>query len=93
MSKLESEDVLRLLQNARPDQVEAVALPDGSVEIHFTLEKRVKKGKWTKVAEQMAEENFLGDGRGDRLRKAIREFRGGFCVRDVFTPFFLVHPL
>jgi hypothetical protein len=43
------------------------------------------KGKWAQVAEKMGEENLLGDGRGDRLRKAIREFRDNFRFRDVFA--------
>lgn len=90
MSKLRSEDVLRLLKEARPDQVDVIDLPDGSMEIHFIIPARSakvppQKGKWARVADKMGEENFLGNGRGDRLRKAIREFRGNFGFRDVFS--------
>jgi hypothetical protein len=33
----------------------------------------------------MGEENLLGNGRGERLREAIREFRDHFRFRDVFA--------
>lgn len=87
MSKLRPEDVLRLLRNAHPDQLQAVKRPDGTLDIHFVPVKPARvgegKGKWAKVAEKMAEENLLGEGRGDRLRQAIREFRDNFAFRDV----------
>lgn len=91
MSKLRPQDVLRLLKDARPEQVEAVKLPDGSMKIHFRPVKPTpvagakRKGKWAQVAEKMAEENLFGNGRGDRLRKAIREFRDSFRFRDVMV--------
>lgn len=85
--RIEPDKVLRLLQNARQDQLEAAELPDGSFTIRFIPEKPVRKekGKWAKVAEEMAEENLLGDSRGERLRKAIREFRDNFQFRDIFS--------
>lgn len=40
-----------------------------------------KKGKWAKVAEEMAEENFLG-GIGDDVLKWSKEFRESFAFRE-----------
>jgi hypothetical protein len=83
------DEITDVLQQAGEDDIEIIRRSDEMV-IHIKfLPKQPppaeKKGKWAKVAEEMAEENFLGDGRGDRLRKAIREFRDNFQFRDVFA--------
>jgi hypothetical protein len=82
-NRTEPDEVLRLLKNARPDQVEATKLPDGSFTIHFIPEKPApkEKGKWAKVAERLAEENLLRDGLGDELRKHARHFRETFVLK------------
>jgi hypothetical protein len=84
-NRTEPDEVLRLLKNARPDQVEATELPDGSFTIHFIPEKPIptpkEKGKWAKVAEKLAEENLLRDGLGDELREHARRFRETFVLK------------
>lgn len=77
------------LLHAAPNQVRVNKLPDGAIQITIlTITKpsnTQKKGKWAKVAEELAKENLLGDGRGERLRASMKEFRENFRLRDVFV--------
>jgi hypothetical protein len=76
------------LLHAAPNQVQVNKLPDGAMQITIlTITKPAetqKQGKWAKVAEELAKENLLGDGRGERLRASMKEFRENFQLRDVF---------
>jgi hypothetical protein len=87
MSKLRSEDVLRLLQDARPEQVEAVELPDGSMEIHFIPEQPAKvsgkKGTWAKVAEEFSKKAPLL-GMSEEFLDLTRRFRQNFGLKSPF---------
>lgn len=83
------DEITHVLQQAGEEDIEIVHLTDEMV-IHIKKAPRQpsheqKKGKWAQVAQKMGEENLLGDGRGERLREAIREFRGSFRFRDVFA--------
>ncbi len=78
------------LQHASPEQVEITDLPDGGVLVHVhavspaSKPTENKKGKWAKVAEELANENLLGDGFGDELRKNARRFRENFVLKSPF---------
>lgn len=78
------------LSHATPDQVQVIKLPDGGMQIQIFAVKSTapaegrKQRKWARVAEKLAREDLLGEGRGDRLRAAMREFRENVQMRDVF---------
>lgn len=44
-----------------------------------------KKGKWAMAAEQIAKDNFLGEGLGEKLEKNVKMFRENFVMRDLFS--------
>lgn len=80
------------LLHADPHQVRVSKLPDGAMQITIlTVAESVKpaetpkQGKWATVVEELAKDNLLGDGRGDRLRAAMKDFRENFQMRDVFV--------
>ncbi len=81
------EKAMTLIQKAGDSEIEVTALDENTTIIKVALpkEKVQKKGKWARVAEEMARENLLDGGRGDRLRNSIREFREDFAFRDVFS--------
>lgn len=82
------EEALKILKSATSnDTVEVTHLEGGVTVIKVIPQKKAgqkapEKGKWAQVAEELAQENLLGDGRGDRLRKSMREFRDNFAFRD-----------
>ena len=80
-----SEEVLRLLKNARPDQLEATELPDGSFTIHFIPEKPApkEKGKWAKVAEEFSRKAPLL-GMSEEFLDLTRRFRQNFALKSPF---------
>lgn len=83
------EEITQVLQQVREEDIEIIHL-NGEVVIHVktTVNQtpvESKKGKWARVAENMGEENLLGDGRGEHLRESIRKFRDHFRFRDVFA--------
>jgi hypothetical protein len=83
------EEITHVLERTGEEDIEIVHLNNEMI-IHIRIESKPipsepKKGKWAQVAEKLAEENLLGNGRGDRLRKAAREFRDSFRFRDVFA--------
>ncbi len=88
MNKLRPEDALRILRSARPDQVEAVELPDGSMEIHFMPTKPAKvsekTGKWAKVAEELSREAPL-TGIGEEFLKHTKRFRKSLVIKSPVT--------
>ena len=75
-----------ILQKAGEDDIEIIHRSDEMV-IHIRIAPQqppaAKQGNWAQVAQKMGEENLLGNGRGDRLREAIRQFRDNFRFRDV----------
>lgn len=82
------EEALKTLQSAQNNQVELSHLEDGSLLIRITPQNKTegesKKGKWARVAEEMAEENLLRNGLGDELREHVRQFRQNFTMRNSF---------
>jgi hypothetical protein len=82
------ENVLRLLQQVRPEQVEVTDLPDGSIEIHFILPKpkapSAEKGKWAKVAEELSREAPL-TGIGEEFLKHAKQFRRSLVLKSPFS--------
>ena len=83
-SRTESEEVLRLLKNARPDQVEATELSDGSFEIHFIPGKPMltrKRGNGRRWRRNLPKRIFFGTDLGDELRKHARRFRETFVLK------------
>lgn len=57
-----------------------------TLEPEETGNKPMKKSRWALVAEEMSEENLLGDGLGEELRQYIHEFRDGFVFKDSLDP-------
>ena len=84
------EDAIRILKKARPDEVRITRFPDGRtrIEIEPHQEKTTiqsSQGKWARVADDLAQENLLGHGLGEKVRASIRDFRDGFEFRDVYS--------
>ncbi len=85
------EEALKILKSATSDDTVEVTRLEGGITVIKVIpqkkgeEKASEKGKWARVAEELAQENLLGDGRGDRLRKSIREFRDNFAFRDTLS--------
>jgi hypothetical protein len=74
------ENALTLLQNARSDEVRITPLADGRIQIEVIPHQQNQaippaKGKWARIADELARENALGNGLGDKVRNAISEFR------------------
>lgn len=87
-TKAKLKEALRLLDQARPDQVEVVDLPDGSINIHYLPLKPEKpvineKGKWAKVAEELSREAPL-TGIGEEFLKHTKRFRKSFALKSPF---------
>ncbi len=84
------EDTLRLLGQARPEEVEVIDLPDGSIEIHYIPSAPEKapmekgKGKWAKVAEELTREAPL-TGIGEEFLKHSKHFRKSFVLKSPFS--------
>jgi hypothetical protein len=82
------DEITLILQQAGEDDIEIIHR-SGETVIHIKTvsapQPAERKGKWARVADKLAAENLLGDGRGDRLRAAAREFRDNFRFRDVFA--------
>lgn len=78
------EEISRVLEQASEEDIEITHLPDVTV-IHIKTTPITKlpanKGKWALVADKLARENFLRDGRGDELREHARRFRQTFRLK------------
>jgi hypothetical protein len=85
--RTEPNEVLRLLKQARPDQLEATELPDGSYTIHFIPEKPIptpkEKGKWARVAEEFSRKAPLL-GISEEFLDLTRRFRQNFALKSPF---------
>jgi len=84
------EEALAILQQAGSDEVRITYLPDGRIHIEIipypaNTATTVEKGRWAQVADELARENYLGNGLGDKMRTAIREFRDSFEFRERFS--------
>ena len=84
------EDAIQILKNAHPDEVRIIRFPDGRTQIEIAPQQAKtalhgNQGKWARVADDLAHENLLGHGLGDKVRASIRDFRAGFRFRDVFS--------
>lgn len=84
------QNTLRLLGQARPDQVDVIDLPDGSIEIHLLPSKPKEapaekgKGKWAKVAEELSRSAPL-TGIGEEFLKHTKRFRKSFRIKSPFS--------
>ncbi|MCK4763500.1 MAG: hypothetical protein KAW12_14975 [Candidatus Aminicenantes bacterium] len=47
-----------------------------------TIGKSMKKSRWAAIAEEMSNENLLGDELGEELRTYLHEFREGFTFAN-----------
>jgi hypothetical protein len=78
------DEITDVLQKAGEDDIEIIHRSDEMV-IHIKFSPKQqspeKKGKWAKVADQLAEENLLRDGLGDELRTHARRFRETFVLK------------
>ncbi len=84
------ENAQTILQNARSDEVEIIYLADGRIPIEIMPRQQnqavpPEKGKWARIADELARENALGNGLGDKVRSAIREFREQVEFREPFS--------
>ena len=84
------ENAQAILQNARSDEVEIIYLADGRIQIEIIPRQQnqavpPEKGKWARIADELARENALGNGLGDKVRSAIREFREQVEFRELFS--------
>ncbi len=84
------EEALAILQQAGSDEVRITYLPDSKIHIEIipyptNTTATAQKGRWAQVAAELARENYLGNGLGDKVRTAIREFRDGFEFREGFS--------
>lgn len=89
-TKHKLEDMLRLLGQALPEQVEVVDLPDGSITIHYLPSKpeessaRKGKGKWARVAEELSREAPL-TGIGEESLRHTKRFRKNVVLKSPFS--------
>jgi hypothetical protein len=78
------EEITHVLEQAGEEDIKITHLTD-KVVIHIKMapEKKPseKKGKWARVADELAEENLLRDGLGDELRENARRFRETFVLK------------
>ena len=84
------ENALTILQNARSDEVRITYLADGRIQIEVIPSRQNQaippvKGKWARIADELARENALGNGLGDKVRNAIGEFREQVEFREPFS--------
>lgn len=78
------DEITDVLRKAGEDDIEIIHRDDEMViHIKFLPKPRPaeKKGKWAKVADQLADENLLRDGLGDELRTHARRFRETFVLK------------
>lgn len=77
------EEITHILQEAGEEDIEIIHLTDKMI-IHIkTAAKQPSKqqGKWARVADKLADENFLSDGLGDEVRAHARRFRETFVLK------------
>lgn len=85
------DEITWILQKVGEDDIEIIHQRDGMV-VHIKTvaqpqsavgDEQVEKpkGKWAKVAEELAQQNLLRDGLGDELRQHSREFRESFTLK------------
>ena len=84
------ENAQTILQNARSDEVRIIYLADGRIQIEIIPHQQNQavppaKGKWARIADELARENALGNGLGDKVRNAISEFREQVEFREPFS--------
>jgi hypothetical protein len=84
------ENAQTILQNAHSDEVRITYLADGRIQIEIIPHRQNQavppvKGKWARIADELARENALGNGLGDKVRNAISEFREQVEFREPFS--------
>jgi hypothetical protein len=84
------ENAQTILRNARSDEVRITYLADGRIQIEIIPHQQNQaippaKGKWARIANELAQENALGNGLGDKVRNAISEFREQVEFREPFS--------
>jgi len=80
------EEALAVLENAHPDQVRVTHLPDGRTQIEVMPCQETaspSQKRWARVAAELAQENLLGDGLGDKVRASSGAFRDSFAFRGI----------
>ena len=53
-----------------------------TVEVRQPKQSQPEKGKWARVAERMAKENYLDGELGERVEKNVRQFRDNFVMKN-----------
>jgi hypothetical protein len=84
------ENAQAILQNAHSDEIQITYLADGRIQIEIIPHRQNQavpstKGKWARIADELAQENALGNGLGDKVRNAISEFREQIEFREPFS--------